>query len=85
MMDRSCGTCGDEERCVQDFDGETRRKRQRERPRHVGEYNIKKDLRGIGWEGMDWIHQGSGYGQVAGSCEHGNEPSFFIKYGEFLD
>jgi hypothetical protein len=28
---------------------------------------------------------GSGQGQVAGSCEHGNEPSGSIKYGEFLD
>jgi hypothetical protein len=25
MMDRSCGTYGDEQRCIQDFDGETRR------------------------------------------------------------
>jgi hypothetical protein len=24
-------------------------------------------------------------GQVAGSCEHGNEPSCSIKFGEFLD
>jgi hypothetical protein len=28
---------------------------------------------------------GSGQGQVAGSCEHGNEPSGSIKCGEFLD
>jgi hypothetical protein len=26
-----------------------------------------------------------GYGQVAGSCECGNEPSGSIKSGEFLD
>jgi hypothetical protein len=25
------------------------------------------------------------YGQVAGTCECGNEPSSSIKYGEFLD
>ena len=28
---------------------------------------------------------GSGYGQVAGTCECGNEPSGSIKCGEFLD
>ena len=28
---------------------------------------------------------GSGYGQVSGTCECGNEPSGFIKCGEFLD
>jgi len=26
-----------------------------------------------------------GWGQVAGCCEHGNEPSGSIKCGEFLD
>ena len=28
---------------------------------------------------------GSGWGQVAGTCECGNEPSGSIKFGEFLD
>jgi hypothetical protein len=28
---------------------------------------------------------GSGYGQVAGCCECGNELSGSIKFGEFLD
>jgi hypothetical protein len=28
MMGRSCGTYGDEERCIQDHDGETRRNNQ---------------------------------------------------------
>jgi hypothetical protein len=36
------------------------------------------------WEyGLD--RAGSGYGQVAGACECGNELSVFIKFGEFLD
>jgi hypothetical protein len=30
-------------------------KRPLERPRHMWEYNIKMDLREIGWGGMDWI------------------------------
>jgi hypothetical protein len=33
--------------------------------------------------GLDWA--GSEYGQVAGACECGNEPSGSIKRGEFLD
>ena len=33
--------------------------------------------------GLDRV--GSGYGQVAGTCEGGNEPSRYIKCGEFLD
>jgi hypothetical protein len=28
---------------------------------------------------------GSGYGQVVGSCKHGDEPSGSIKCGEFLE
>jgi hypothetical protein len=31
------------------------------------------DLREIEWGGRDWIYLISGYGPVAGSCEHGNE------------
>ena len=33
--------------------------------------------------GMD--RAGTGQGQVAGTCECGDEPSGFIKCGEFLD
>jgi hypothetical protein len=28
---------------------------------------------------------GSGWGQLAGSCESGNDPSGYMKCGEFLD
>jgi hypothetical protein len=37
----------------------------------------------MGWHGLDWC--GLEYGQMAGSCECGNETSGSIKYGEFLD
>jgi hypothetical protein len=50
------------------------------RTRRTWEDNIKMDLREIGFGDMDWIH-----GQVAGCCEHGDEPSVSIKCGEFLD
>jgi hypothetical protein len=42
--------------------------------------DIRMDLREIGWGGMDWIQ-----GLVAGSCEHGNEPSGSIKCWEILE
>jgi hypothetical protein len=35
------------------------------------------------WYGLD--RAGSGWRQVAGACECGNEPSGSIKCGEFLD
>jgi hypothetical protein len=37
----------------------------------------------MGERGLDWA--GSRQGQVANSSEHGNLPSVFIKWGEFLD
>ena len=33
--------------------------------------------------GLNWA--GSGQGQVADACECGNEPSGYVKCGEFLD
>ena len=45
---------------------------------------IKMDLGDVGSRhGLNW--SGSGYGQVAGCCECGNEPWGFIKCREFLD
>jgi hypothetical protein len=38
------------------LEGKPEGKRQLERPRHRWVNNIKKDLREIGWCGMDWIH-----------------------------
>jgi hypothetical protein len=35
--------------------------------------------------GVDPDSSGSGYGQKAGCGEHGNERSFSIKFGKFLD
>jgi hypothetical protein len=52
------------------------------RPRRRWKDNIRKDLREMGWEDVDWIHL---IQDMTGSCEHGNEPSGSIKGGEFLD
>jgi hypothetical protein len=40
--------------------------------------NIRMYVREIVWEFVVWMH-------LAGSCEHDNEPSGFIKVGEFLE
>ena len=37
------------------------------------------------WEGWRLDGFGSGYGQMVGTCEYGDELSGSIKYGEFLD
>ena len=51
--------------------------------RQHGTDNIKMDLQAVGWgDGMDW--PGSGWGQVVGSCEWGNEPLDIIRCGEFF-
>jgi hypothetical protein len=52
------------------------------RPRRRWEDNIKMGHGEVGWGGtMD--RTGSRKIKVAGSCECGNEPSGFIKFGEF--
>ena len=48
-------------------------------PRRRWDDNIKMDLK---WDGRARID--SGWGQVAGCCEHGNELPVSIKCGEFL-
>jgi hypothetical protein len=48
------------------------------------EYNIKEDLKEVGW-GIELDFSGSSYGQVVGSCIKDNERSGSIKDIEFLD
>ena len=43
------------------------------------------DLQEVGCGGYGLDQAGSGKGQVAGTCECGNEPSGSMKCGEFLD
>jgi hypothetical protein len=40
--------------------GKTEVKRRLRRPRRRWEDNIRTDLRGIGWEGVDWIQMAHG-------------------------
>jgi hypothetical protein len=55
--------------------GKPEGKRPLGRPRRRWVDNIKKDLRVIEWDGVDWIDMA----QWRGSCEHGIEPSGSIK------
>ena len=43
------------------------------------------DLQEVGCGGYGLDQAGSGQGQVAGTCEYGDEHSGSIKCGEFLD
>jgi hypothetical protein len=55
------------------------------RPRRRCEDNIKMDFWEIGFRDVDWIHLAPDRDRWASSCEHGDEPSGSIKFGEFLD
>jgi hypothetical protein len=64
--------------------GKPEGKRRLGRRRRRWEDNIKMDVKGINviaWTGVKWIKMDA----VAGSCEHGDEPSGSIKGREFLD
>ena len=55
------------------------------RPRRRWEDNIKMDIQDVGCGGYGLGRDGTGYGQVTGSCECGTEHSGSIECGEFLD
>ena len=54
------------------------------RPTRRWEDNVRW-IAGSGMWGCGLDRAGSGQGQVAGTCECGNEPSGSMKCGEFLD
>jgi hypothetical protein len=49
------------------------------------ENNIKMYVIEVGWQSVELGSFGSGYGQVMGCCDGGNEPSGVMKCGEFVD
>jgi len=72
-----------DEKCIQNFGQNLKRKRPFRRSRCKWEGNIRMDLREIGWE---WTRlSGSGEEPVTGSCECGNEPTGSIRGGRFFD
>jgi hypothetical protein len=64
--------------------GKSEGKRPLGKSRRRWEDSIKMDNEEVGW-GNGLVRSGSGQGQVASTCEGGNEPSGSIKFGEFLD
>jgi hypothetical protein len=54
-MGRACGSNGAEQELIYDIGGKARRKETTGRPRRRWVDNIKMDLSGIQWDGMDWI------------------------------
>jgi len=83
-MGGACSTCG-ERGVFRVLMGKPERKRPLGRHRRRWEHNIKMDLQVVGCGGDGLDRAGSGYRQVAGTCECGNEHSGCIKCGEFLD
>jgi len=63
--------------------GKPEGKRPLGRSRLRWEDNVKMGLYEVGFGGVDRIDLA--HGQLAGTCECGNEPSGYMKYGEFLD
>jgi hypothetical protein len=55
-MVRVCRTHGEEKECIKDSGQKARKKRPLGRRTHKLEYNIKMDVREIGWDDMEWIH-----------------------------
>jgi hypothetical protein len=54
-MGRACSTHGVKKDTYRILVGKSEGKISLGRPRHRWEDNIKMDLRGIGWGGVDWI------------------------------
>jgi hypothetical protein len=65
--------------------GRPYRRRHLGRPRSRWNDTIKMDTRKAGCDEAWTGSSGSGYGQVLGSGECGNEQSGFIKFWEFLE
>ena len=84
-MGRTCRTCGIEERYIEGFGGGNLKERDNlEDPGVNGRIILRWIFRK--WDvgnGLD--RSGLGWGQVAGTCQCGNETSGSIKCGEFLD
>jgi hypothetical protein len=80
-VDRACSTNGEKRNAYRILMGKPEEKKQLGRSRRKWVNNIKMDLKEIVWDGIDWID----LAQDMDSCEHGNEPSSFIKYWEIFE
>ena len=80
-MGRACSKYEGQERCIYGFGGEIWEK---EDTGVYGRIILKWIFKRLD-RGHRLDRSNSVQGQVAGSCECGNEPSGSIKYAEFLD
>jgi len=64
--------------------GKPEGKRPLRRTGHRWENNIRMDIREIGWKGVGWMYLAQDRNQWQTPVECSNEPSGFIKGGEFL-
>jgi ribosome biogenesis protein Nip4 len=55
-MGGTCSAHGGDVKCIRNFGSSLQGKRPLRRPKSRWEDNIKKNLREIGFEGVDWIH-----------------------------
>jgi hypothetical protein len=79
---RECSMRGKEERCLQGFVGKPEERSALGRPTRRRKITLKWTFERLdrwAWTGSIWLRQGD----VAGCCECGDEPSGFIKCGEF--
>jgi hypothetical protein len=81
-MGRARSTYGGEERCIVFWWADLRQGYHLEDPGADGRDNIKMDIGEVGC-GCGLDQSVSGYGQVAGRCEFGDEHSGSLKCGEF--
>ena len=83
-MGWACSMYGERRGVCRVLVGKPEGKRPLGRPRRRWENNVKMDLQEVGCGGYGLDRADSGYGQVAGTCECGNESSGSVKCGEFL-
>jgi hypothetical protein len=84
-MGGSCSTRGGDEKLIQNSAGKSEGKKALGRPRHRWEGNIRMDVRGVEYEGVDWIHLAENRNQwrvVVNTVM--NQPSGSIKGRGFL-
>jgi hypothetical protein len=71
-MGGACSTHGRVEKCIQNLSQNLKGRENLETRRRL-EDNIKRDLKGIGFEDVDCIRLSQDMGLVGGSCEYGTE------------
>lgn len=83
-MDKDFGMHGAVEKCILGLVNTPEERRPLGKSRHTWEENVKMHRNNREMGGYGLFHLAEDSDQVAGSCEHRNEPSSSIQCGEFL-